>query len=665
MLGLTDRYKKLTHPGLAAQLRPYIVEAGRSVPARRAAMRIAEACSLWELQGDLLAVALDRGTDPHIRSCAVSALGACGDEKIKLELLSLALDGQGPDPDNEIKGHALGILWPEHLKATDLFRHIARPRESYFGSYATFLTHRLPETLTRRDLPTALAWATAYLAEINHMGEFQRKKLADAILILAWDHIQDPEITPLVLRYVLAAIARHYELFVGIDHDGHDAFRQRVESDTAGRRSFLKAAAATPLHGHLAFSLMRSGLLSLADLPWLLSMAPSGEETAPGIDETALCDLVQAALNLNDEAHFNALCEAASHWPLLRSKYTALFDGVPLDSPLARQEKEHHRLMCERVERRRPSVDPPPAQRVRECLDRLEAGDIRAWWQMNRELTLTPESTHYSDLDYRITDMPGWVEADQATRERIVASAIPFLEGAKPTVDQWLGKDSVIFSALVLLRELQPNIYDRLDLALWRKWAPLVVAVPQGTGTETSKLHDAITADATKAAPAEIAAAVLKLIQAEKQKQAATEQPQPENIPSFLFLRQFDPSLENGNLRAGLLVELNDKANSPQQLAAILEFLLRAKVDAARDYALQLVAAWPCEPARRPNALSAAVTLLEYVGASAWPQLWPAIPTDGEFGRAAFLRLAHHHRFGAGLYADLPEAQLADLYVWL
>ena len=66
----------------------------------------------------------------------------------------------------------------------------------------------------------------------------------------------------------------------------------------------------------------------------------------------------------------------------MRSKYSSFFDGVPLDSPLAAELKKYHSMETERSSRPRPTVDPPPAQRVRECLDRFDDGDVHAWWQM-------------------------------------------------------------------------------------------------------------------------------------------------------------------------------------------------------------------------------------------------------------------------------------------
>ncbi|MBW0005295.1 MAG: hypothetical protein JO216_17615 [Hyphomicrobiales bacterium] len=672
ILGIGDRYRKLAHPGLGMQLRPYVAGQGHGIIARRAAMRIAEACSPSDLRDDLLAVATDQTDDPHIRACAVAALATCGDPSIWPALRPLALDGVGPDPNNDIKGQALEILWPKYLKAVDLFQYIDQPRESYFGSYAAFLTGTLPRTLNREDLPAALSWAAEFARETDHTaGDYHRRRLADAIMRTAWKHIHDNEIVLLVLDYVAAVIGVQYELFFGVEHETNDAFRKLVADDTDARHALLQAALAAPRAQTFIFGLLRSGLLLREDFEWLLSLSPSGEQPSKRVDPTTLCMFVQQTYDGSD-VHFAALYDAAARWPLLRSEYAAWFDGVLLGSAQAEQLKELYRLSTEHANRRVPMVNPPPAQRVRECLERFEAGDVHAWWQMNRELTLKPNSTHYgTNFEYRIASFPGWDEADEATRGRIQASAMQFLDRAKSTVSEWSGTNSfnhsdlAAYRALVLLKEFRPAIYNDLGVLLWRKWASMVISVPQETGTEASKLHDEIIADAMAAAPAEIAATVLALVRAEKQRQREAEQPQAEGMPSFLFLRQLNPAQENPHLMAALLHELADDQTTPQQLVAILAFLLRGNATASREQAFRYFEPWPCPPGRREHALSAAVALLEYDTAAAWTRVWTVIAADAEFGRELFLRVAHGHRFDGSRCSSLSELQLADLYIWL
>jgi hypothetical protein len=670
-LGQGDRYRKLAHTGLGDQLRAYILDRKHNVVARRAALRIAEACSILDLKDDLLAIAVDQTDDPHIRACAVAALSTCGDESAWLALKPLALGGAGPDPNHDIKGKALEILWPIYVTASEFFSHIEAPRDSYFGSYASFIAYKLPGTLKRDDSRAALVWAIDYVRGVSQTGGLRLNDLADAILRGVWKHIRDPEICLLVLGYVRAAIGSRHELFVGIERETNDAFRMQVAEDSEGRHALLRSALTTPCTQIFANMLAQSGLLLREDFHWLLSLAPSSQQPQNDVDPATLCEFVKATFDWSETA-FAALYDAAERWPALRSEYAGLLDGVPLDSPQADQLREWHLLSTERPRRQRPMVDPPTPQRVREQLERFEAGDVQGWWRMNQELMLEPDSTHYgNELNYRITGFHGWKVADEAMRSRIRSSAVPFLEQAVSTVNQWIGTTSVncsdlaAFRALVLVKEQLPETYKTLDAALWRKWAALAIAVPQETGTEASRLHDEMTADATVAAPAEIADSVLRLIRAEKERQQAAEQPTAQNMPSFLFLRNLKPDLENGQLTAGLMDELADVQATPQQVAAILEYLLQAKTTAARDHALRLFAPWPCAPTYREHALQSAATLLEFDGVAAWSHLWPIIDADVTFGRELFLRVAHHHRMDACLSDGLTEQQLADLYVWL
>jgi hypothetical protein len=116
-----EAYAKLEHSGLAAELRPVITDGRLGVTTRRLALLIAEKCKVTELQPDLLEVALDATDHPAVRAGAVSALKHCGDASVPALVRPLAAGDGGPDPQCDIKGKALDLLWPDHLAAADLF----------------------------------------------------------------------------------------------------------------------------------------------------------------------------------------------------------------------------------------------------------------------------------------------------------------------------------------------------------------------------------------------------------------------------------------------------------------------------------------------------------------------------------------------------------------
>lgn len=73
------RYERLEHPGLAEQLRPYVVDGSKSLSARRVALDIAEACGLRALQDDAAGVALDPNDDLLVRKGAAHFVAVVGD----------------------------------------------------------------------------------------------------------------------------------------------------------------------------------------------------------------------------------------------------------------------------------------------------------------------------------------------------------------------------------------------------------------------------------------------------------------------------------------------------------------------------------------------------------------------------------------------------------
>jgi hypothetical protein len=169
-VGVAAFYDRLNHSRLAVQLRPYINDPTKNVISRRTAISIAKRCTLRELQPDLLNLALDVHEDPHLRSRAIDALAECGDETVPSQLLPIARGELGDDPDDEMLGYTLQLVWPKYLDAKTLFPLLRPPHEGFFGSYELFLSTTLPKTLTVNDLPTALTWCMSLIGDGPEVG---------------------------------------------------------------------------------------------------------------------------------------------------------------------------------------------------------------------------------------------------------------------------------------------------------------------------------------------------------------------------------------------------------------------------------------------------------------------------------------------------------------
>jgi len=670
--GIASSYARLAHPGLAAQLRPYIEDASKNIVCRRAAIMIAEACKLGDLQPELVRLATDVFVEPSLRARAVAALGTCGDESVREHALALAKGALGPDPNDDLKGYALRILWPGHLSAPELFDTITRPNEGYVGAYVIFLTRILPETLTTADLPCALAWAASFIRASGYEGDFHCKSLADSILIAAWKHLDNPEIIGPLLDYVSACLHQAGNLLRGTDYRAQESFLAQLKSDAGRRRKFLHFAARRSMGKIECFNLHRADLLQRDDFPWLLSLSPASETADAALDGETLCNMIEITCRLDDGGDFEALYEVAGKWPLLRQRYAGVLDGVPLDSVDASRLREQHRQMEEFKENRPPPVEPPPAERIAELLAQFEAGDWPAWWHLNMKLTLTPASRFYgSDLDYFITEMPGWQAADERTRQRLLVAAAQYLISGESSVDEWIGtntlrrNDLAAYRAMILLKQQDPSAYDGISPDAWEKWAAAVVASPKDSSVSAkSKLQAGIVADALKAAPAQFVSAVREMMRKERARAAAAAVDAPAVPGASLFvLRELEGCWDSAPLKEAVFEELCDEANSVDQFSAILEVLLAAQFAPARDHAITVLERDHSQ--RRPYALAAASGLVRHFARDAWPAIWKFLTEDESFGREFFLKLPVHYGLQDGAFAALDEQQLARLYVLL
>jgi predicted NACHT family NTPase len=670
-MGISEFYARLNHPTLASQLRPYIQDSSKNTVSRRVAIMIAEHCKLRELQPELLTLALDASADPYLRGRAVDALGTCGDDTVPAQMLPLARGELGSDPENEIKGYALEILWPKHLSADDLFGLITCPNEGFVGAYVRFLTKTLPNSLTAADLPVALKWAAAFVTEARHSGDFQRRSLADSIFVRAWKNLDSPGVIEPLVTYVFARLGQHDELFGGTSYRESESFFEDLKSDTARRRRFLLAAAQRRTTRIDVYHLMRARLLRRDDLQWILNICPGGPAFEAGLDAEMFCNMVEITCDLDDRDQFDGVYEAALKWPELWQRFRWAFEGVLLDSDDARQLRDTQRMMKELEENKPPPVTPPPAERVTDLLNRFESGDWEAWWRLNLELTLTPASTVYgSDLDYLISEMPAWLAADEPTRQRILNAAERYLIVGHTSIAQWIGttslrrNDLAAFRALLLLRQHDQAAYDRIAASTWAKWAPVVVALPKPSGFEKSKVQAEIVSDALRLAPVEFVGAVRQIMRAERTRIAISpEEASQISGASFFVLRELEGCWNSEPLKAGIFEELRDNANSEDQFGTILEALLTVQFAPARAYAIGLLAGDHAQTG--PYIMTAAVVLARHCAPEAWPTIWRLLVGDSMFAQGFFLKIANDYRFHDSLFAPLNEQQLAELYVYL
>lgn len=653
-------YRKLAHPRLAEQLRPYINDASRHPVARRTAILIAHECELHELRDDLVRLALDASEKVWLREQAADAVSDLGDGEAKRKLKPLAMGESKDDPNQELKGYALIAVWPEYITAQELFAALDQPRESFFGSYFLFLTQHLVSRLRPDDLPTALVWVESL--ELRRELSISLQQVTDDIMLLAWEHLDNPEVLEAFSRTAFTRLKRYEDIV----KDRYEGEPSRVFADNVEKRRQVLEVFLTlveePERDWRRFIDSRVLRVFTTDRSWLIErlLAAPSEKA-----RLTLLQLTKYFFGVEVEPeHLQTLEAALRSDEGLRAEIGSLL-YVELDTPEAERAKANYEQLQEwsRGKEEPPLLSPSPNERVELRLRQLEEGQVAAWWWLSEDLSLEPRDTHYTKgFAADVTTFPGWLVADEATRERIVASAEWYVREGAPETSEWLGKNTFYYSALAgyralrLLQREAPDFLDALDTESWSKWVPIILTYPVTSGEDEEKgaAHRTLITRAYASAPGAVIQCVLTLIDISNEKD------------EHLWLdRNFDGCWDERFARS-LLTKVQDPALKPRLVSQLLRELLKRQAPGAQAFAESLVTALDKDVDARQRAVAAARHLMAYAPDASWPVVWPAIRRDETFGREVSEALEYILREGKGRFFEkLTEDQVADYYVWL
>lgn len=658
---LHTHYSKLRHPQLASQLKPYILDRGKAVMVRRVAVDIAAACELSELQNLLVEVALNGEEEYEVRVRAADVVAAIGDDKVIRRLRPLIELAWAEDPEDDLKGAALRALWPKAITAAEVFALLAAPKSlEYSGFYKLFLGWWFPEDLSAEDLPVALEWVTNQ-QHIHHLpSSFDR--LTNGILLLAWRHARKPEVLGPLAKTVLALVSCHRRIYPTLLRGFRD--RQIVPPD--GRRR-AAVAAVVPLipkdqEQLFWFWCHRTHLVTPDDLPWLIERL---QEEGAEIQAWVWLRLIRLVFNLQAKGHLDAITRATKASPALAAEFSWLLEAVELNSPAASKMKRNYEEAQKwaRDEDEQPQLEPPPHARIARCLELFEAGQVDAWWWLNREMTLEDTSTHYGyGPESDLTELPGWANADDETKHRIIRAAERYLQERDPVTGEWLGQNKIHppdfsgYRALCLLQRQAPERLVRLSVGVWQKWAPVVIGFPSQLGRDEAEQHRKLVRLAYQNAPTELITALLVLIDHENSED-----------DRLSILHKIELCWDT-RLCVVLSEKAKDESLKPSCMGGLLAELIGHGSSEAKLYAGSLIPLpLPSDDAQRARATEAALALLTRAEDAGWSSVWPAIESDDQFGRDVLLTVADHHEqtHTGELAQRLTEDQVADLYIWL
>lgn len=660
-------YRKLCHPSIHTQLKPYIINTAYGVVVRRAAIDISTACSTSALENDLVTIALDEKENLAIRVRAIRAVAEVGTDDAKKKLKALVVLGFKDDPEDEMKAVTLQALWPKHISTKELFSFLTPPKKhSFLGSYYGFIERHLVSDLSSKDIVIGLEWIEKNAIHERSI-EYYLGKLADVIMIKAFENFSLPGVLEKFGRIVYERLKK-FEEIIG-DHAVNDeiisSFQKLIEEQDEERRQLIKVIVdllsneeendACRRKGYILLHHRKIKLVLSKDLNWLIQWL-NGELNEE--IQKILSDVIYNIFDIRNVNDIEMVYQARKRNVFLKQYTHYWFDSIELASDKAKEErkrwiqeqgwaKERERDEKEEILK---VVSP---SKIEELLKKAENGDTESWWRLNNAMCLYQHELDEED----IRKLPGWKVIDAAIRDRIIKCGKDFIlkEESKPEI--WLGKGKIYFPALSGYRALkiyyekEKEFIESLDKEVWGKWAPIIIGMPLVSNhPENSKL---ITL-AYKSAPEEIIKTLDILIDEEEQRHGS------------LFLIDLLDDCVDEKMSNFLLDKAKKDGFKPKAAGDIMNFLLKHKIQPAKKYVKSLIQVpLPIDPDKKEMALLSAVQLLWNADADDWKYLWDLIKKDISFGRSLIEKAHDNPLRGSGVLQKLNESQLAELYIWL
>lgn len=657
--------RTLTHPQLAQQVRPYLTAPQRSPEVQRAALDLVETCRLNDLQTEVIDVVLDAQRAHGVRVRAAHVLDRLDDSPTVERLRPLVLDNGDDDPDHDLKGACVSVLWPQHLTLAELLGTLVSSRASQLGSYEWFLTSKFAQSLALDDLAPALAWLDRQMDLALTVAGLDRQpveerpvayldKIEPALMLQAWQRLDSPGVLPIFTRLACKRLTERGSIVRGRHAP---AFATAFATDDARRRTFLDALIphlTEPILDEIWMARRAHPLVQPADLPWLIAQL----QAAATLDtQRAIFWLISTNLDgLNDHQRAD-LADALRH-PALAELAQLVEQAV--HRWMAVQPQDHAEQPAVEA-----TVPDAAADTVRTDIEALiqacEAGDTAQWWQIHavlRRSGATPYLLRVRELEPDLTALPGWSLLDPALQHRVCLMAQQYLETQQPAVDvgDWIDDPSAAgYWALRLLHEQLPAAVAQIRSPTWDAWLPVVTAYPLDWNREDTEAYRALWDHIYAVAPEAWFVELHRLLT------------RPTYIGWAPDLVEWATNLKDPRMVAVFERSVQTPQIHPELLRLSLATLLDQHSALARSVAeALLVMPTPAENPERERAVVAAQVLLTHTDDAGWSTVWPAIQQDAAFGRQVLVSLLQRmDRTGISPIVQLTEDQLTDLYLWL
>lgn len=637
--------RHLAHPDLAIQLEPVLRDQDRPTATRYFAISIARNCSVEGLGEALLGIALSDEETHDLRSAAAYGVADLGTDAERERMRPLLTTTREADPDDQLRGAALGAVYPDGVYEDAMWSYLEHPRKAlYGGAYTSFYYYSVIPKLNAQNLPTALQWCQRQPVEdIGPVVDLEGK-----IFALAVELIEDQAVATSLAN----AIFQRCKAYRGFPHKHYkheQSTEERLREDTGRRRAFLNAFLPL-LNAENTHTLVHPlSLLIPSDLDWYIERIITGVSPNPVAEAKIVCRL---ACSWESDV-LTTVWNACQRNTVIAAECQGLFEAVSLDSEFAKWERRSREDF-----RKENNLQTAPAMapRVEASLAKSEAGDADEWCRLISEMSVEEGGTHYQEFRWmKPLELPGWLQASEETHLRIVEAAKRYLlNSGFPDLDsnpsnQIRNGAAAAINALWLIQAQEPEFLAAQPSQFWERWIPSFTEDGRAGEDKVPEIEAAFRL-ATHSAAAAMNQRLLALIEF----QNASEQ--KVLFHATLFERAWSESL------AELLHQRLQQDNLAISIqGSLLSTLLLHEAHGVRAWAEEIVRTQHATE----RGMKFAQVLLGSGEEKAWHVLWPIIQIDTNFGRALLEGISYGRPDRTSFGAGFTEPELEEFYGWM
>lgn len=716
----------LRHPSLADQLADVLETSPaegaadwQSTARTRLAIQLAQEAGTAHprLADALLALVKNDTWHQTERRLAARAAFVCGTSRavpVFIEVLNSLSDlsyAERVDPDHDLRGTLLILLWPHHLDAATMLGALRPPSPDLYGNYAQFLRN-MPADCSNEDVPDLLAWVSEIVCRPDRGYVFSHDRfemsLINGVIGRALESPDPAQHMDTLAKIIFSLLHDHHKVQLPDCLQPEEHGYETPETRSLRRlltQALVKEAVRTGLDARTAaFQIaydwerrpslrldassvpepaIRHQLVDRDDFPWVLEQtveaATSGDRAAIQVyGELASCTFP------SDDPHAFELAYDEMHpaWPYLRSFYAA----IPIESPLAQALRSNYNAGNTNWSEAAEFM----AAQAR-FLAEARAGDNDSLWQFLWGLRVDPRTGSFvQDVAGAISTWPA-ADALGDNLSDLPELALRYLTTEHDRADSWLPharRNKCSWAGYALLTEL--HRIDRLlelPARVWSSWAAAILTEYLGMSTSyTEPVRVDLLRLATRHAPESVAYRVTQVARAAL---TTGRQPIELNAVDPRWAAELRTCLEHLATELSTCLRLvpeatvNALAGSPASedhptrlpdtdeareaalrtwhsiLATLLTTdsqivhgIIDASIDGTRE-----------TPLAARAAVLAAQALLTADAEAHWPRAKTFAATDPELGRRLAEACARTET--ERIQSSLSEALVADLYLWL